>query len=220
MTAIDRRKELVPFTQFRHFKGGVYQVLTLAEKEDTGEQLVIYQALYGDHRIYARNAESFLSEVDHVKYPEASQQYRFEMIQGQERKESTGQEPAGISRRGCGQGDAPGQTATSPQETLKQETLGHDAPEQESKALSGQEPVQEKELDPLLEQFLDARTTRQRLELLDEMRGHITNEMIDTIAISLGVEVDESNSVKERYEDLRNCLVTIHKYETERGRLR
>ncbi len=243
-----KRKVPVPMERYRHFKGQSYQILNIAQKEDTGETLVIYQALYGEFKVYARELGNFLSEVDHAKYPAATQQYRFERISGWPEgaegslegedplKSAEADESANVPSGAKVLSNAE-EERTAPEEKPADAENERKAPKEkpadakaERKALEehtepaeqnfrGAEPESELQteetlqLDPMLERFLDARTTTQRLDILERMRSYVTNEMIDTMAVVVGVEVAENEDVRIRYDDLHDCLLTKRKYE-------
>ncbi len=249
-----------PLERYQHFRGGRYQVLTLAEKEDTGEQLVVYQALYGDNKIYARSLASFVEELSPAQYPDAVQRFRFQKIEEERSGEApsqdlTSQDSAGCDAQdlasqdgaGCDAQDLASQDGAGcdAQDLASQDGAGCDAQDLASQDGAGshvQERTQEASeslredaapdelrktvsdeedpsLDPMLERFLDARTTQDRLTVLDEMRGRVTDAMIDTMALASDVEV-KPGPLQLRYEDLHDCLLTIQRYELERSRLR
>lgn len=65
--------------------------------------------------------------------------------------------------------------------------------------------------------FLDADTYEQKLNIFSAMRDKVTQDMLNTIAAALDIEVD-SGDLEERYRQIQNCLMTFQKYECNRLR--
>ncbi len=166
---------------YKHFKGNLYQILTLAEHSESGEVLVVYQAMYGDFKVYARPLSMFTEKVDKEKYPDAEQEFRFEQVT--------------ISNT-CSAAEVLTEVSGRPQQPAEDE-----------------EPA----LDPLVLEFLDADTYEQRLNILAALHHRITDDMINTMAIAVDVEVEEGD-VEQRYQDLKNCLLLYDKFECNRMR--
>lgn len=144
-----------PHEIYKHFKGNLYQIIAIAEHTETGEVLVIYQAMYGEGKIYARELSMFTSPVDKEKYPDVNQEMRFEL--------------------------------------------------------------QEETVDPMVLEFLDADSYAQRLDILNGLHYRVTDEMITTMAIACDVAVEDGDTEK-RYQSLKNCLITLEKFECNRLR--
>lgn len=330
---------------YRHFKGNLYRIVTVAIHSETGERMVVYQALYGDYTVYVRELSMFMGKVDRNRYPDADQEERFKLLTqiiGQESGASlqvrtspdepiriqagtdeTVQTPetdgdgmpaqaaddSGVQKTGednreevmgvgeekplpeskaqgqatgagedrplseskaqgqatgadedrplpeskaQGQATGAGEDRPLPESKAGDQVTGADeqAPDwaagdsvqtaaenvQAAKAASGDaaEHVEETKepsdaveggeaedemagLDPFLLEFLDADTYRERLNLLAALHVRLTDDMLNTMAVSVDVEIGDGD-LETRYEALKNCLLTLEKYECNRVR--
>lgn len=181
--------------QYRHFKNKLYQIVTVARHSETGEELVIYQALYGEFRVYARPLSMFVSEVERDKYPDVTQRYRFELVE-QYRESEEVHAGAEIEVSGADR-------AAEISETMQRGKLA-------------ESPAAEKDTTGLLMDFYDAPTYDEKYNILTAMRDGITDVMIDNMAVVLDVVIPEGEPDK-RYEELKRCLKTHRKFETTRA---
>lgn len=209
---------------YRHFKGRLYQVLTLARHSETGEVLVVYQALYGDYGVFARPLSMFCSEVDAVKYPGAMQKERFQLWKGSEEAHAlfAGESPVTGNREArAKQPEEDRQTrGKQPEEdrqTRAKQSDGMFSQKEKPAEPSVQAAEEEVQLDPRLLRFLDANRMEEKMEILDSMQGDVTDEMIDIMAISLDTEI-VSGEASERIAALRETIQMRLRFESSRLR--
>lgn len=214
-----------PYEIYRHFKGKCYQVLSIATHSETGEQMVVYQQLYSPYGVYVRPLEMFLSKVDKVKYPDVQQEYRFEKLQSAawEKSEENRSESRAYSEPAV-EVKPESVTHSEPVVEVKPEPVIHSRPAVEAKTeLKGESQSvleaseEEFQLDEGLLAFLEADSYEKKLEILSQIHATITDSMIDTMAVSLDIEVKDGD-IEQRYSEILNCLLTMERFECNRLR--
>lgn len=194
---------------YRHFKGNIYQIITLARHSENGMKMVVYQQLYAPYEVYVRPLEMFMSKIDARKYPNETQIYRFEKIdiRGEEnatQKETSSETLTRVLNRG--------KTQSAPASEEQKTTLV------EVNVSGNVQPSEEEfTLDQGLVEFLDADTYEKKLKILSTLHPRITDAMIDTMAVSLDTEVKEGD-IETRYNEIKNCLMTMERFECNRLR--
>ena len=192
-------RQLVIGGFYRHFKDKLYQVKGTAIHSETKEKMVIYQGLYGSYEMYVRPYDMLLSEVDHIKYPDVVQKYRFELIDIK----------TGKSLEADYEENNQNMESEKSEELEKLEKLEE---LEESKESKESEESEESEEDSKLIRFLDAYDYKEKLDILTSMRGELNDGLIDIMAESIEVAVPEGD-ITDRYNSLRKCLMAHTKYE-------
>ena len=205
---------------YKHFKGNLYQVTAIAEHTETGEMLVVYQDLYSDVGTYARPLSMFVSRVDKEKYPDAAQEFRFELQGPEAERQRAESDKAGSNAVESNKAEAyAAKSDIAGSNAVVSEGIQKCA---EARLGSGnrndkEQTEEETGIDPLVLEFLDADSYGQQLNILAGLHHRITDDMITTMAVACDIEINEGD-VEERYEALRTCLLTLERYECQRLR--
>lgn len=180
-----------PYEIYRHFKGNLYQIIAVAKDSEDGHDIVVYQALYHPFTIYARDLKMFMGPVDRSKYSanEYPQEMRFAPV-----TENTGEDFGAV-------------------QPANAEPAGRYAEEKRSEDRNAEE--RKIEVNPALMMFLDAENYEQKLDVLREVKGELTPEILTPIELSLGME-PQDGTVEERYRLVKTNLLTRQKYEKQR----
>lgn len=174
---------------YKHFKDRPYQIIAVATHTETNEQMVVYQALYGEFKTFVRPLASFLSEVDHEKYPDAMQINRFEQMIPRNIDEKASTEPSGEVTKTLEKASEPMNISSS----------------------------SEGEINSLLVRFLDAETYSRKLEVVSSNRKHMSDRLINDMAVSIDCTVEEG-PLDQRIQGLMNCLQQMSRFESKRLR--
>ena len=181
---------------YRHFKGNLYQIIGVAKHSETMEQMVVYQALYGDFGLYTRPLEMFLSKVDKEKYPEAVQEYRFEkcmpgaVCETTKVTEGNPNDAVEISVKEATELMKVTETTTDDEETVRPEIL----------------------------RFLDAEDAVAKLKVLRELRMDLDESLMTTIELSLDLLPDDRESLERRFDFAERTLEQRIRFEGSRLR--
>ena len=179
---------------YRHFKGNLYQVIGVAKHSETMEQMVVYQALYGDYSLYTRPLEMFLSPVDKIKYPNVKQEYRFEQWVPETMSEDKGE-------------TLPEFEKTEPE---------HKVPVGQTEENKVAEADSEETVRPEILRFLDAEGAAEKLEVLHQLRRNMDETLLTTIELSMDLLPNEKESMERRYELVEQNLEKRVRFESGR----
>lgn len=220
---------------YHHFKGNLYQIITVATHTETGESMVVYQALYGDFKTYVRPLFMFTSKTDKDKYPEASQEYRFELWSkvnennvSNKLEQSENINSLDSNTFTAGETSLEGITKqidtklqNNPVDTGMVNTGTVNTRIDNSSTINTNDVSKDENsyenVNTLLLKFLDASSYTKKLEIITSNTKHLTDRIINDMAVSLDCTVDEG-PLEERIQGLIYCLQANRRFEDRRLR--
>lgn len=206
----------LPGEKYIHFKKKLYQIIAVAKHSETMEPYVVYQALYGDFGVYIRPYDMFVSEVDHEKYPEVTQKYRFQYVEPEtmcQKEENVSTSVENIkktlektvsARKIIADFAENAKTVEVPVQKVEKLT---ESPEDDITVDDASEQI-----NPWLLRFLDAETMEEKYQIVCDIKTDITDRLIDDLAVVVDVVIPEGK-LSERYDQLKYCIRTRQKYE-------
>ena len=194
----------LPGEKYLHFKNKLYQVIAVAKHSETLEPYVVYQALYGDFGVYIRPYDMFVSEVDHEKYSEVTQKYRFAYVD-HTKNETLRTERAEHKK-------IPVNQNVEQQENVPDVTAAVSTAELQEQNMIQRESDVEEQINPWLLRFLDTDTMEEKYQIVCDIKNDITDRLIDDLAVAVDVVIPEGK-LSDRYEQLKYCIRTRQKYE-------
>ncbi len=209
---------------YRHFKNNLYQIITVATDSETGEQMVVYQALYGDFKTYVRALDMFVSEVDRSKYPQVKQRYRFELRE--DRTEDTTKHQGDTNKGRIEETSASERTPSRQEDTLysshvEKQTVSEvkgDVKAEVGVDLSETPSSDTREtINSILMDFLDANSYLKKLEIVTSNTKHLTNRLVNDMSVALDCTVNDG-PLDQRIQELIYCLQAMCRFEDRRLR--
>ncbi|MDO4966157.1 MAG: DUF1653 domain-containing protein [Lachnospiraceae bacterium] len=205
---------------YKHFKGSLYQIVTIAIHTETTEKMVIYRSLKNPERVFARPLDMFLSEVNHKKYPDVKAKYRFTLLDEVESEEPAEED---TTTEEVVNEKVPEESFSEPVlEENNEQVIDSDTDTSEEKEDTSDDDKIYKEdgtlvIDPYVEKILDSKEYSDKIEAFEMLRGKCDEDMLSTLAMSLDIQLS-GDTLEEKYADILKCLKMHQKYETNRLR--
>ena len=192
--------DIKPGDIYRHFKGNRYEIVTLARDCEDGSVQVVYKALYPPYDVFVRSYAQFVEKLNPAVYPAATQKYRFE-------KEEDAQNVTVGKRQFVG---------NIPEEAPQKEMPAEPVTEQPT--VEYEESHQpENTVPPGLLKFLNCETYEERIEVLKDLEGRISDQMFTVMFTSLDFPVP-SGDAEEKYKTLMKRLQIMSEFDGKRVR--
>ncbi len=175
---------------YRHFKGGLYEIVAIAHHTETMEELVIYRNKEDRNQVYARPLAMFMSSVDREKYPNVKAEYRFEKVNIKK--------PDEYSKSL----NSVNESAVSDFKKLV-DIKKKERQQEEKVAVSDEIP---EGISSDLIRFLDTDDFEEKLDILEDVKDRIDDNVVTAMAVSLDLTV-EDGSKESKIHDIRNYLM-------------